>query len=62
MIDLRKTPARRTAAARFAGFCALVARNLPGWVAPNFVGFCLISGFTFSVDLLLLAFMYTVLG
>lgn len=64
MVDLRKTPVRRTAAARFAGFCALVARSLPGrlrpWVAPEFVGFCLISGTTFALDLLLLSIMYAV--
>ncbi len=62
VIDLRKAPTRRTAAVRFAGFCALVSRRLPAWVAPNFVGFCLISGTTFTLDLLLLAFVYTVLG
>lgn len=62
MVDLRKTPVRRSAAARFAGFCALVAHRLPVRVPPNLVGFCLISGTTFAVDLLLLAFLYTVLG
>ncbi len=66
MSELRRTPIRRSAAARFAGFCAIVTRHLPGrlsaWVAPSFVGFALISGSTFALDLLLLTVMYTVLG
>jgi putative flippase GtrA len=45
---------RRTAADRFAGFCALVVNRLPFGIAPNFLGFALINGFTFGVDLLLL--------
>ncbi len=61
MADLRRTSARRTAAARFAGLCVLLARRLPGRVAPSLVGFCLISGTTFALDLLLLAVLYTVL-
>lgn len=57
---------RPTAADRFAGFCAAVVRRLPpgpaAWVAPSFLGFCLINGFTFGVDLLLLTIMYGLLG
>ncbi len=64
MVDLRKAPVSRSAAVRFAGFCAVVVRSLPGplrsWVAPEFVGFCLISGTTFALDLVLLSIMYTV--
>lgn len=62
MIDMSRAPGRRTAAARFAGFCVLLARRLPVRVAPSLVGFCLISGTTFALDLVLLAAMYTVLG
>lgn len=62
MIDLRTARTRRSAAVRFAGFCALVAHRLPVRVPPSLVGFCLISGTTFALDMLLLAFMYTVLG
>ncbi|QRP48716.1 GtrA family protein [Amycolatopsis sp. FDAARGOS 1241] len=43
---------------RFAGFCAAVVRILPfglaRLVAPSFLGFVLINGLTFSVDLGLL--------
>lgn len=57
---------RRSAADRFASICAVVARNLPfglsRWVAPSFLGFAAISGFTFGVDLILLTVMYGVLG
>ncbi|WP_300019626.1 GtrA family protein [Pseudonocardia sp.] len=60
MTDLR--PRTRTAADRFAGLCARIARPLPAWVAPSFLGFCLINGFTFGVDLVLLTIMYGLLG
>jgi putative flippase GtrA len=53
---------RPTAADRFAAFCAAAVRHLPAWVAPSFLGFCLINGFTFAVDLVLLTIMYGVLG
>jgi putative flippase GtrA len=49
---------RRTPADKFAGFCAVVVSRLPfglaSVVAPSFLGFALINGFTFSVDLGLL--------
>jgi putative flippase GtrA len=45
---------RRTFADIFAGFCASVAKRLPFGIPANFLGFALINGFTFGVDLLLL--------
>ena len=43
---------------RFHRFCEAVVRRLPFGlstvIAPTFLGFCLINGFTFSVDLALL--------
>lgn len=63
MTDLGSPTARRpTAADRFAAFCAATVRHLPVRVAPSFLGFCLISGFTFGVDLVLLTVMHGVLG
>lgn len=65
MTALRTAP-RRSAADRFATICAVVARSLPfglsRWVAPNFLGFAVINGFTFGVDLILLTIMQGVLG
>ncbi|WP_244223816.1 GtrA family protein [Amycolatopsis circi] len=47
---------------RFAGFCAAVVRILPFGlsrvVAPSFLGFAVINGFTFGVDLLLLTLFH----
>ncbi|MFI5612841.1 GtrA family protein [Amycolatopsis sp. NPDC051903] len=47
---------------RFAGFCAAVVRILPfglsRLVAPSFLGFVIINGFTFSVDLALLTLFH----
>ncbi len=47
---------------RFAGLCAAVARVLPFGlsriVAPSFLGFAMINGFTFGVDLLLLTLFH----
>ncbi|WP_370948232.1 GtrA family protein [Amycolatopsis sp. cg5] len=47
---------------RFARFCAAVVRRLPFGlsriVAPNFLGFALINGFTFGVDLALLTLFH----
>ncbi|WAL63706.1 GtrA family protein [Amycolatopsis cynarae] len=55
-----------TTANLFAGFCAGIVRRLPFGlatvIAPNFVGFALINGFTFSVDLALLTLGRGVLG
>jgi putative flippase GtrA len=45
---------RRTAADGFAGFCSFVVQHLPWRIPPSFLGFALINGFTFGVDLLLL--------
>jgi putative flippase GtrA len=51
-----------TPADRFAGFCDAVVRRLPfglaSIVAPNFLGFALINGFTFAVDLALLTIFH----
>lgn len=51
---------------RFADFCAAVVRRLPfglsRLVAPSFLGFALINGFTFGVDLLLLTLLRGWLG
>ncbi|MFD8495529.1 GtrA family protein [Amycolatopsis sp. NPDC059657] len=51
---------------RFARFCAAVVRRLPFGlsriVAPNFLGFALINGFTFGVDLALLTLFHGWLG
>lgn len=57
--DLRRAPER------FAFFCAAVVRRLPFGldrvVAPNFLGFALINGCTFGVDLGLLTLAHGVL-
>ena len=55
-----------TSADRFGAFCAAVVRVLPlglsRLVAPTFLGFCLINGFTFAVDLALLTTFHGALG
>ena len=56
----------RPPADRFGAFCRAVVRILP-WglsrvVAPTFLGFCLINGATFGVDLLLLTVFHGLLG
>jgi putative flippase GtrA len=47
---------------RFAWLCTVVAAGLPFGLsrvlAPTFIGFALINGFTFGVDLLLLTVMH----
>jgi len=57
---------RRSIGDSFAGFCAAVVRRLPfglaSVVAPSLVGFGLINGFTFGVDLALLTLLRTGLG
>jgi len=59
--DLPRTPADR-----FGAFCGAVAGKLPlglsRVVAPTFLGFCLINGFTFGVDLGLLTVFHGLLG
>jgi putative flippase GtrA len=51
---------------RFAGACAAVVRVLPFGlsriVAPSFLGFAVINGCTFGVDLLLLTLLHGGLG
>ncbi len=51
---------------RFHRFCVAVAASLPlglsSVVAPTFLGFALINGFTFGVDLLLLSGLHSGLG
>lgn len=51
---------------RFARLCAAIAARLPfglsRWVAPNLIGFGLINGFTFAVDLVLLSAFHGFLG
>ncbi|PXY28456.1 polysaccharide synthesis protein GtrA [Prauserella muralis] len=59
-------PAASRAAERFSLLCAAVVRRLPfglaGIVAPTFLGFALINGFTFGVDLALLTLLRGGLG
>ena len=51
---------------RFARLCAAVAARLPFGlsrvIAPSFIGFALINGFTFGVDLVLLSLFGHLLG
>lgn len=46
--------AAKPASERFAAFTGAVVRRLPGQLPPSLVGFALINGFTFCVDLGLL--------
>lgn len=46
--------AARPVSERFAAFTGAVVRRLPGRLPPSLVGFALINGFTFCVDLGLL--------
>jgi putative flippase GtrA len=48
--------------ARFTAFCAAVVRPLPVPVPPSFVGYVIINGFTFGVDLALLTLTRTGFG
>jgi putative flippase GtrA len=62
-----ESPSSRGATAeRFHEFCVAVVARMPfgfkSVVAPTFVGFALINGFTFGVDLLLLSALHTGLG
>ncbi len=62
-----ESPTSRTGPAdRFHRFCVVVVAHLP-WgltsvVAPTFLGFALINGFTFGVDLLLLTALHGGIG
>ena len=57
---------RSRLADRFHKWCEAVARRLPfglaAVVAPTFVGFCVINGFTFGVDLTILTGLRSGLG
>jgi putative flippase GtrA len=56
------TPISLGAVERFHRCCVLVVARLPfglsSIVAPTFLGFCLINGFTFGVDLVLLTALH----
>jgi putative flippase GtrA len=60
--QVRRDAPPRTVAERFTGLCRLVVRVLPfglaGVVAPRFVGFVVINGCTFGLDLLVLALVH----
>lgn len=60
------TPAWTGAVERFHRVCVKVVARLPlglsSVVAPTFLGFCLINGFTFGVDLVLLYVMHGLLN
>lgn len=51
---------------RFSAFCAAIVRALPFGLAtkvpPNLVGYALINGFTFAVDLALLSLLHGFAG
>ena len=57
---------RALSAGRFHEFCVAVVAHLPfglkSVVAPTFLGFALINGFTFGVDLLLLSVLHAGFG
>lgn len=50
----------------FAAFCTRLVRALPGGLAarvpPNLVGYAIINGFTFTVDLVLLSVLHGAVG
>ena len=62
----RAPSGRAVSAERFHEFCVAVVARLPfgfnSVVAPTFLGFALINGFTFGVDLLLLSVVHAGLG
>ena len=59
---VESTPSLLGAAERFHRFCVQLVARLPfglnSVVAPTFLGFCLINGFTFGVDLVLLTTLH----
>lgn len=61
-----RRPARRAVAVRFAVLCAALVSFLPGrtgaLVAPSLVGFAIINGTTFGLDLALLTLLRGGLG
>lgn len=52
----------RSVAARFAAFCAAVVRPIRLPIPPSLVGFALINGTTFAVDLALLTLLRSAAG
>jgi putative flippase GtrA len=65
-VPVESPSSRALSAERFHEFCVAVAARLPfglkSVVAPTFLGFALINGFTFGVDLLLLSVLHAGLG
>lgn len=65
-VRIESPASRGRLADRFHRFCATVVARLPFGlncvVAPTFLGFVLINGFTFGVDLLLLSALHAGLG
>ncbi|WP_158892347.1 GtrA family protein [Amycolatopsis anabasis] len=66
MVDQRVGGTGHAFPEKFARACAAVVRRLPfgldRLVAPSFLGFCVINGFTFGVDLALLTLLHGGLG
>lgn len=66
MVTEAEAQRRVSAADRFAGGCATVASRLPfglpSVVAPNLIGFAVINGTTFGVDLALIGLLHGSLG
>ncbi|KZB84669.1 hypothetical protein AVL48_33385 [Amycolatopsis regifaucium] len=66
MADVHDAVRGKGFADHFADFCAAVVRRLPfglsRLVAPSFLGFALINGFTFGIDLILLTLLRGWLG
>lgn len=65
-VDETMAPARVSAADRFAGLCAMVISMLP-WglsriIPPSLLGFALINGCTFALDLGLLSLFHGSFG
>jgi putative flippase GtrA len=65
-VEQHADPAAPTFPDRFSRFCAAVVRRLPfgleTLVAPSFLGFALINGCTFALDLALLTVLHGWLG
>lgn len=61
-MSVESTPGRVGAVERFHRLCAQIVALLPfglkSVVAPTFLGFCVINGFTFGVDLMLLTALH----
>ncbi|WP_312871829.1 GtrA family protein [Amycolatopsis acididurans] len=55
-------PKITSAPERFEAFCAAVVRPLPFRLPASVLGFAIINGFTFGVDLVLLTVGHSVLG